>query len=156
MRPPSSLIVAGIALVLSTVAVSAQDSVAGRPARGTGPNRRELVFGATAGSTVVALNGLLTANMVYGLTCQFRPEHSDRGSSFFGPCFVASDEAWAIGWYGGSFAGAAGVAATVAVWRGCPVRDAAWRSIVGAAVGTLPGLLARNTRLSRVPMGRSD
>lgn len=153
MRSHSCLGAVAIALALAASTGSAQDALDTKTKPLPGPSRRELLFGATAGSATLALGGVTTAYIAYTLVCQHRHRNSEE-SSGFGPCFPPSDESLALGWYGGSFAGAAGVAATVAVRRGCPVREAAWRSMAGAAVGTLPGLLAMTIRPDRIPARR--
>jgi len=130
-------------VALATGAAEAQDSTRTPTLpRLRGASKRELYFGATAGAATAAFSGIVMTSAVYSLACNRR--HPDRPADLFGldRCTFASDESLKIGWHGGSFVGAAGVAATVAVWRGCPKRHATWRALTGAAVGTLPGLIA--------------
>ena len=145
--------VAVAAVIAASSLAKAQDSLPPKAKTFRGPSQKELLFGSTASGVLFAANGVIVTTIVHGIACD--GDGPSKRVGFFGPCWP-SDESIAIGWYGGSFVGAAGVAAAVAMQRGCPPAHAVWRATLGASLGVLPGLVARNTRLSRVPLGRHD
>jgi hypothetical protein len=145
----------------------AQDSVAVRDTHHVdlrpklrGASRKELFFAGTAGSAVFALDGTLNATMIFWAVCPSRHRDDPPSTYFlsFGPCLFPSTETVAGTWLAGAFVGASGAAATVAMWRGCRMRTAVLRSVAGAAIGSLPGLLAftDSRRSDRYPASRSQ
>lgn len=81
--------------------------------------------------------------------------HRGEQGFLFGPCFFYANEGFAAGWFGGAVVGSTIGAVRVAEKRGCPRSTAIWRALIGAAVGSAPGVIIVAGRTGNYPPSRS-
>jgi hypothetical protein len=110
------------------------------PMKPLGASTSELFVGATAGGVAAGFGTLVTAATLGLAFCE--AGSAADGQGLFGRCFPPPEAPLVVGWHMGSYFGNAGAAAALATRRGCSKPQAMWRSALGAAVGSLPGILA--------------
>jgi hypothetical protein len=81
--------------------------------------------------------------------------HRGEEGFLFGPCFFYANEGFAAGWFGGAVVGSTIGAVRVAEKRGCARSTAMGRALIGAAVGSAPGVIIVAGRPGKYPPSRS-
>jgi hypothetical protein len=81
--------------------------------------------------------------------------HRGEQGFLFGPCFFYANEGFAAGWFGGAVLGSTFGAVRVAEKRGCARSNAIGRAMIGAAVGSAPGVIIVAGRPGKYPPSRS-
>ena len=81
--------------------------------------------------------------------------HRGEQGFLFGPCFFYANEGFAAGWFGGAVVGSTVAAVRVAEKRGCARSTAIGRAMIGAAVGSAPGVIIVAGRPGKYPPSRS-
>jgi hypothetical protein len=81
--------------------------------------------------------------------------HRGEQGFLFGPCSFYANEGFAAGWFGGAVVGSTIGAVRVAEKRGCARSTAIGRAMIGAAVGSAPGIIIVAGRPGKYPPSRS-
>ena len=81
--------------------------------------------------------------------------HRGEQGFLFGRCFFYANEGFAAGWFGGAVVGSTIAAVRVAEKRGCARSTAIGRAMIGAAVGSAPGVIIVAGRPGKYPTSRS-
>jgi len=81
--------------------------------------------------------------------------HRGEQGFLFGRCFFYANEGFAAGWFGGAVVGSTIAAVRVAEKRGCARSTAIGRAMIGAAVGSAPGVIIVAGRPGKYPPSRS-
>jgi len=100
-----------------------------------------------------SLLGRLTGLDVDHAYCE--RHHGDEQGFLFGPCFSYANEGFAAGWFGGAIVGSTFGAVRVAEKRGCARSTAIGRAMMGAAVGSAPGVIIVAGRSGKYPPSRA-